>query len=139
MWSNFLQLVQLPLSCRSTFDHGSKGLTGGAFEKCLLDETLRKVAGYCSRNSDRKFEEAFATLNLIRSIFKNCAQTSSALLKAGPSLLQENAAAHLTSEHYEFSTPDCAHVVAVLTIIGEVIRSFDDPQTHPSYFRRFSR
>jgi len=29
---------------------------------------------------------------------------------------------------------DCVHVVAALTVIGEIIRSFDDPNSQPTYF-----
>ncbi|MFM9883541.1 MAG: hypothetical protein ACKVQT_10985 [Burkholderiales bacterium] len=43
-------------------------------------------------------------------------------------------AAHLSLEYYEFSILDCAHVVAAMTMIGEIIRSFDDPLTQSNYF-----
>jgi hypothetical protein len=46
----------------------------------------------------------------------------------------DHAAAHLSLDTYEFSTLDCVHVVAALTVIGEIIRSFDDSNSPPTYF-----
>src|SRR6185295_1390756 len=46
----------------------------------------------------------------------------------------DHAAAHLSLDSYEFSTLDCVHVVAALTVIGEIIRSFDDSNSPPTYF-----
>jgi hypothetical protein len=37
-------------------------------------------------------------------------------------------------DNYEFSTLDCVHVVAALTVIGEIVRSFDDPDSQPTDF-----
>jgi hypothetical protein len=138
----FSSVGTVTLSCRKAFDHGAKGLTGANFGK-NSDETLAKVAEYWSRNSGRSFEEAFAALDLLRSIFRDCAKTDTALLSAAAplgrriGLLKQHAdrsAAHLSLESYEFSTLDCAHVVAALTVIGEIIRSFDGPNAQPTYF-----
>jgi hypothetical protein len=138
----FSSLNTISLSCRKVFDHGAKGLTGANYGR-NSDETLAQVAKYWSGNSKRLFEEAFAGLNLLRSIFQDCAKTATLLLgEAAPlgrriGLLKQHAdrsAAHLSLEDYEFSTLDCAHVVAALTVIGEIIRSFDGPNAEPDYF-----
>ena len=73
----------------------------------------------------------------------DCAKTDTALFKATAplgrriGLLKQHAnreAAHLTLESYEFTLIDCAHVVAALTMIGEIVRSFDDPGSSATYF-----
>lgn len=142
MRSSSLQFGTVSLSCRKAFDHGANGLTGADFAKSS-DETLKKVAEYWSTKSGRSFQEALAALDLLRSIFWDCARTDKALLNAAVplgrriGLLKQHAdrsAAHLSLENYEFSTLDCAHVVAALTVIGEIIRSFDDPLAEPTYF-----
>jgi hypothetical protein len=138
----FSSIGTISLSCRKAFDHGASGLTGANFAK-NSDETLARVAEYWSANSGRSVEEAFTALNLLRSIFRDCAKKDTALLDASTplgcriALLKQYAnrsAAHLSLESYEFSTLDCAHVVAALTVLGEIIRSFDDPQEQPTYF-----
>jgi len=138
----FSAVATVSLSCRKAFDHGAKGLTGGNFAK-NRDKTLESVAEYWSNNSNRPFQEALAALHLLRLIFRDCAKTDTALLNfAAPlarriGLLKQHAdrsAAHLSLENYEFSILDCAHVVAALTVIGEIIRSFDGPNPEPTYF-----
>ncbi|MBI3915806.1 MAG: hypothetical protein HY322_02215 [Betaproteobacteria bacterium] len=130
------------LSCRKAFDHGANGLTGANFAK-NSDEMLERVAEYWSTRSSRRCEEALAALHLLRSIFRDCAKTDKALLSAAAPLgrrigllkqYADRSAAHLSMESYEFSIMDCVHVVAALTVIGEVIRSFDDPREQPTYF-----
>ena len=138
----FSSVSTVSLSCRKAFDHGARGLTGANFAK-NSDEALKRVAEYWCTNSNRSFQDALAALNLLRSIFQDCAKTDTALLKAAAplsrriGLLKQHAdrsAAHLSLESYEFSILDCAHVVAALTVIGEIISSFDDPQAQPTYF-----
>lgn len=130
------------LCCRKAFDHGAKGLTGSNFAK-NSDETLASIAEYWSRNSGRTLEDAFSALSLLRSVFRDCAKTDSDLLKGSTTLghrigllkqYADRSAAHLSLETYEFSILDCAHVVAALTVIGEIVRSFDGPDARPSYF-----
>ena len=107
------------------------------------DETLERVAAYWSKKSNRSLREALTALALLWSIFRDCAKTDTDLFKAAAplgrriGLLKQHAdrsAAHLSLEHYEFSILDCAHVVAALTVIGEIIRSFDSPHEQPTYF-----
>ena len=138
----FSSVSTVSLSCRKAFDHKGNGLTGRNFAK-ISDGTLERVAEYWSTNSNRPFQEALAALALLRSIFLVCAKTDKELFKAATplgrriGLLKQYAnrsAAHFSLESYEFSTLDCAHVVAALTLIGEIIRSFDHPQAQPKYF-----
>lgn len=138
----FFSIGTVALSCRKAFDHGRKGLTGANFAR-VSDETLTKVAEYWSQKSNRPIRDAFAALYLLRSVFQDCAKSETHLL-TGPASLgrrvallkqyADHAAAHLSLDNYEFSTLDCVHVVAALTVIGEIIRSFDDPESQPTYF-----
>lgn len=138
----FSSINTVSLSCRKAFDHAASGLTGASFAK-NSDETLKNVAEYWSKKSNRPIQEALAALCFLRSIFKDCAKPDTSLLDAAAplarriGLLKQHAnrsAAHLSLENYEFSTLDCAHVIAALTVIGEIIRSFDDSHTQPTYF-----
>lgn len=138
----FSSIGTLSLSCRKAFDHSASGLTGSSFAK-NSDENLMKLAEYWSAKSNRPVQEALAALVLLRSIFRDCAKTDTALFIAPAplgrriGLLKQYAnrsAAHLSLEGYEFCTIDCAHVVAALTMIGEIIRSFDDPLSQANYF-----
>ena len=138
----FSSIGTVSLCCRKAFDHEATGLTGANFAKAS-DEILQRVADRWSMNSNRSPEEALAALDLLRSVFRDCARTDTALLGAEAPLSRRigllkqyanRSAAHLSLEDYEFSTLDCAHVVAALTVIGEIIRSFDDPHTQRNYF-----
>lgn len=138
----FSSVGTVSLACRKAFDHKANGLTGANFAK-ISDETLERVAEYWSTTSSRSFQEALAALDLLRSIFRDCAKTDKDLFNAATplgrriGLLKQHAdrsAAHLSLESYEFSILDCAHVVAALTVIGEIIRSFDDPYGQSTYF-----
>lgn len=132
----------ISLCCRKAFDHAAKGLTGADFGK-ISDETLKMVAEYWSSSSSRPIQDAVAALNLLRSVFRDCAKTDRDLLDGATvlgrriGLLKQHAdrsAAHLSLDRYEFDVLDCAHVVAALTVFGEIIRSFDDSSTSPTYF-----
>ena len=138
----FSSVGTISLACRKAFDHGAKGFTGANFAK-NSDETLRRVAEYWSKKSNRSLQEALIALALLRSIFRDCAKTDVELFNAAAplgrriGLLKQHAdrsAAHLSLENYEFSILDCAHVIAALTMIGEIIRSFDSPHEQPTYF-----
>lgn len=138
----FSSLGTVSLACRNTFDHATAGLTGANFSKSS-DETLEKVAEYWATMSDKSAQEALAALHLLRLIFRDCARTHSELLNATAPLgrrigllkqYADRSAAHLSLENYEVSTLDCAHVVAALTVIGEIIRNFDDPSEQPTYY-----
>ena len=138
----FSSIGTVSLCCRKAFDHGAKGLTGANFGRSS-DETLQRVAEYWSTKSARSFQEAAAALDLLRSIIRDCAKTDTALFDAAAPLgrrigllkqYADRSAAHLSLESYEFSNLDCAHVVAALTVTGEIIRSFDDPLSQPTYF-----
>lgn len=138
----FSSINTITLCCRKAFDHAAIGLTGAAFAKSS-DETLCKVAEYWANSSVRSAHEANSALALLRSAFCTLSRTSSTLLAGTTTLgkriglLKQHAnrsAAHLTLENYEFSTLDCAHVVGALTLIGEIIRSFDDANAGSRYF-----
>jgi hypothetical protein len=130
----FSSINTITLSCRKAFDHAAKGLTGAAFGKAS-DTTIFQVAENWSSFANRPVDEALAALGLLRSLFQTCAQANSSLLKSKSTLCQrvgllkqhaDRSAAHLTSEPYEFSPIDCAHFVAAFTLMGEIIRSFDN-------------
>lgn len=138
----FSSINTITLSCRKAFDHAANGLTGAAFAKSS-NETLFKVAQYWANSSERPANEATSALALLCSTFRTCSHTSSKLLAGTTTLgkriglLKQHAdrsAAHLTLENYEFSLLDCAHVVGALTLIGEIIRSFDDATAGSQYF-----
>lgn len=138
----FSSIGTVALSCRKAFDRGAKGLTGASFAK-ISDETLAKVAEYWSKKSKRPVEDAFAALYLLRSVFRDCAKSETHLLTASAPLgrriallkqYADHSAAHLSLDNYEFSILDCVHVVAALTVIGEIVRSFDDPDSQPTDF-----
>jgi hypothetical protein len=138
----FSSVGTVSLACRKAFDHGAKGLTGSNFAK-NSDETLHGVADYWSRNSGRSLRDAFTALNLLRCVFQDYARTDRDLFDRGDplgrriGLLKQHAdrsAAHISLEHFEFSILDCAHVVSALTLIGEIIRTFDGPDARSAYF-----
>jgi len=138
----FSAVGTVSLACRKAFDHKPHVLTGANFAK-TTDKTLEMAAEYWSKQSSRSFQEALNALALLRSIFKDCAKTDAELFNATAplgrrvGLLKQHAnrsVAHLSLEDYEFSILDCAHVVAALTMIGEIIRSFDRPHEQPTYF-----
>ncbi|MCL4801046.1 MAG: hypothetical protein KJ025_15745 [Burkholderiales bacterium] len=129
------------LSCRKIFDHRA-GLTGASFAKSP-DVVVAKVAEHWATKSSRPLEDAMAALEFLRSIFRECAKADSTLLKESTALSRRigllkqyanRSAAHLSLEDYEFSLLDCAHLVAAMTVIGEIIRSFDDPMSQSDYF-----
>lgn len=130
----FSSINTITLCCRKAFDHAANGLTGAAFAKSS-DETLCKVAEYWANSSARSAHEANSALALLRTSSRLLAGTTTLGKRIG--LLKQHAdrsAAHLTLENYEFSTLDCAHVVGALTLIGEIIRSFDDASAGSQYF-----
>jgi len=138
----FSSIGTIALSCRKAFDHATTGLTGARFSK-VSDSTLTEVAEYWANNSGRPVEDAYAALYLLRSVFRDCAKNETQLLAAQAPLARriallkqyaDHAAAHLSLDYYEFSMLDCVHVVAALTMIGEIIRSFDDSNSQPTYF-----
>ena len=139
---SFSALGTVALACRKAFDHGANGLTGANFGK-TSDATLKEHSEYWAKNSKRPPQDAYAALHLLRSIFRDCAKTDAVLFKDAAPLGQrvgllkqyaDRAAAHLSFEDYAVSIPDCAHVVAALALIGEIIRSFDDSSSLPTYF-----
>jgi len=137
----FSSIGTIALSCRKAFDT-AKGLTGAKFSQ-LSDSTLTEVAEYWANSSGRPNQDAYAALDLLRSVFRDCAKGETQLMAAPAPLgrriallkqYADHAAAHLSLDTYEFSTLDCVHVVAALTVIGEIIRSFDDSNSPPTYF-----
>ena len=138
----FSSICTVSLSCRKAFDHKARGLTGARFAK-NSDQSLTDLAEYWAKKSNRPVDHALAALYLLRSVFLDCAKSETHLLTANIplghriALLKQyvnRSAAHLSLDNYEFSTLDCVHVVAALTVIGEIIRSFDDPDSPATYF-----
>ncbi|MFA5939702.1 MAG: hypothetical protein WC809_10150 [Sinimarinibacterium sp.] len=117
-------------------------MTGATFAKAS-DETLAEVAAYWSDRAGRSFDDARKALSFLRATFRCLSQSPTALFN-GASLLgsrvgllkqhADRVAAHLSLEPYEFSLLDCAHVVAALVILGEIVVSFDDPRRGTEYF-----
>ena len=137
----FSSLNTITLSCRKIFDH-ARGLTGANFSK-NKDATLQNVAEYWANKSNNSLQDALQALKFLQSIFAESAKDESFLLDSTYllccriGLLKQHAnrfAAHLSLDDYEFDIFDCAHVVTAITIIGEVIRSFDEPKLGSTYF-----
>lgn len=142
----FSSINTISLACRKVFDHKPNGpnLTGSSFAK-TSDETLKEVAAFWSERSSRSEEEAITALLLLRDLFSDCSKNESQLLDVSKSstlgrrigVLKQHAnreAAHLSLEYYEFEIRDCAHVVAALCHLGEIVRSFDRPDANPDYY-----
>ena len=138
----FSSIGTISLACRKVFDHATTGLTGASFSKCSK-ENLEKVAQYWASKSNRSIQDALSALQFLQLIFRDCARTHSDLLSSTAPLSRrigllkqyaDRSAAHLSMENYEWSPLDCAHVVAALAVIGEIIRGFDDPSEQPTYY-----
>ena len=138
----YTSISTLSLCCRKAFDHRATGLTGASFGKSS-DDVLGQVGEYWATTSNRPVADAVAALSFLRTIFRDCAKPESALLRDPAPLSRRlgllkqyanRSAAHLSLETYEFTVLDCAHVVAATTMIGEIIRSFDDPTSDLGYF-----
>lgn len=141
-WIRYSSRDSLSLACRSVFDDAKTGLTGGKFGK-ISDATLEHVATYWSEGSGESVNDARAALVLLRKVFRACSAGNATLLRGTSTLgkriglLKQHAdrtAAHLTLENFEFSIADCAHVVGALTLIGEIIRTFDAAREGREYF-----
>ena len=140
---NHSSLNNISLACRKVFDHAGKGsLTGGVFAK-TNDETLKQHAEYWADLSGNSFEDSYKALIFLRSFFRRCAKSNSDLLKQKTTLGRrialikqhaDSAASHFSLEDYEFTIVDVAHLVASLSLVGEIIRSFDNPDLSSSYF-----
>jgi hypothetical protein len=142
---NFSSLSTIALCTRKAFDHdGGKGanLTGRGFAR-TSDQVLEAHAAYWAKQADRPIEDALSALLLLRRLFDDCSKTDTALLTGESSLgkriglLKQYAdrnAAHLSFDDYAVSPLDCAHVVATLVLVGEVIRSFDDSTQPQRYY-----
>jgi hypothetical protein len=140
----FSSLGTISLACRKAFDHKQGGLTGHTFAGSS-NQTLLAVAEYWAKKSRRPPEDALAALSLLRIAFADCAKTDTDLFNGTSTLgrrigllkqYADRSAAHLSLGTYEFSIIDCAHVIAVLVLVGEIIRSFDGPVEDREYFDR---
>ena len=132
----------MSLVCRKVFDQKARGLTGANFAKSS-DVTLKKVAKHWCQQSSKSQKEALAALNYLRIIFRDCAKGQNQLLAQDDmlrrriGLIKQHAdrrAAHISLDSFAFTVLDCAHVVAAIVVIGEIIRSFDGPSPNPNYF-----
>lgn len=141
-WMRFSAINTITLCCRMVFDNATGSMTGSVFAKSS-DVILEGVAEYWAKRAARPQAEAMSAIALLRDVFRECAKSNGALLDGATTLgkriglLKQHAdrsAAHISLENYEFSIIDCAHVVGALTIIGEIIRTFDDPEAGPNHF-----
>jgi hypothetical protein len=140
--TEFSSINTVSLVCRKLFDQKVKGLTGANFAKSS-DETLKKVAKHWCQQSGKSQKEALAALNFLKIIFRDCAKGQNQLLAQDDmlrrriGLIKQHAdrrAAHISLDSFAFTVLDCAHVVAAIVVIGEIIRSFDGPSPNPNYF-----
>jgi len=142
-YSEFSDLNTLTLACRKIFDSSVKpDLTGANFAK-TPDAILTEHAKYWSKDSSHSEEDALTALQFLRRFFAECSKTDTDLLQSN-GLLQKRigllkqhanrAAAHLSLEDYALDIVDLAHFTAACTVVGEIIRSFDNPNLGPSYF-----
>jgi hypothetical protein len=63
----------IALSCRQAFFDATTDLTGPKFSR-LSDSTLTEVAEYWANSSGRPSQDAYAALDLLRSVFRDCAK-----------------------------------------------------------------
>lgn len=142
-YSEFSDLNTLTLSCRKIFDHSvSTSLTGANFAK-VSDAHLQTHAEYWAKCSSKDVDEALTALRFLRRFFKECSKPDSQLLH-GKTLLQkrigllkqhaDRAAAHLSLEDYALKLLDAAHFTAAVSLVGEIVRSFDSPFLGDDYF-----
>ena len=142
-YSEFSDLNTLTLACRKMFDHAAKpDLTGANFAK-LPDQALSEHAKYWASYSHKSMEDCLSALLFLRKFFTEYSKTDSALLQKDGSLHKriglmkqhaDRAAAHLSLQDYALDIKDLAHFTAAATIVGEIIRSFDNPCTSDQYF-----
>lgn len=141
---DFSAMNTLTLACRNVFDHDPSGLTGAYFSK-ISDELLIEHAQYWASSANKLESDAVSALLLIREFFKRCSMQSNRLLEANSSLqmriglLKQHAdrsAAHLSLENYEIHLLDLVHFTASICLVGEIIRTFDDPVVNSEYFNK---
>lgn len=144
IYSEFSALNTLTLSCRQLFDNASKpDLTGANFSR-TSDSTLSDHAEYWAKNSYHTAEECFVALKFLRRFFSECSKSETELLRSDGQLQKRiglliqhanRTAAHLSLEDYSLDIIDLAHFTAACTIVGEIIRSFDNPNLGQNYFK----
>jgi hypothetical protein len=142
-YSEFSDLNTLTLSCRKLFDNATKpDLTGANFSR-TSDATLSQHAEYWAKSSGHPAEECFAALNFLRRFFSECSRSETELLRSDGQLQKRiglliqhanRTAAHLSLEDYSLDIIDLAHFTAACTVVGEIVRSFDNPNLGPNYF-----
>ncbi|MEH6493048.1 hypothetical protein [Halopseudomonas sp.] len=140
---NRSSLNNISLACRKVFDHGIKGSLTGAFFAKTKDIVLEQHADYWSKSSGKSFDEALQALRFLRSFFGVCSKSSSNLLLEESPLCKrigflkqyaDRAASHLSLDSYEVDVVDVFHVVASLTLVAEIIRSFDRSCVESSFY-----
>lgn len=142
-YSQFSDLNTLTLSCRKLFDNASKpDLTGANFAK-TSDATLAEHAEYWSKRTAHSEEDALTALKFLRRFFSECSKTDTELLQSNGQLQKRigllkqhanRAAAHLSLDDYALDIVDLAHFTAACVVVGEIVRSFDNPNIGPDYF-----
>lgn len=140
---NQSSLISLALACRKVFDHGkNQALTGANFSK-QDNLTLSRHAEYWSNLSHCPPEDALQALHLMSCFFRACSKHHSDLLEGESTLgkriglikqYADRSAAHITLQDYSVGVLDLAHVVAAITLVGEIIRSFDRSDDPPDYY-----
>jgi hypothetical protein len=147
-YSEFSDLNTLTLACRKVFDHSVKtDLTGANFGK-TSDGVITEHARYWADRSGKPEDDCTNALLFLREFFGEYSKTDNVLLKHDGYLHKrigllkqhaDRAAAHLSLENYSLDILDVAHFTAAVTIIGEVIRSFDSPSLGDEYFNNVDK
>ena len=51
----------------------------------------------------------------------------------------DHAAAHISLDNYSLDINDLAHFTAAVVVVGEIVRSFDNPVLGPDYFNQLDK
>jgi hypothetical protein len=138
----FSSLNTITLACRKIFDHSTDKMSGKNFVN-WSDQAMNGLAEHWSSSSGRTLQDAEKALVFLQTIFRDLSKHSKQLLSSEETLGRRiglliqhanRSAAHLSLESYEFDIFDCAHVVAALVMIAEIIRSFHASQEQPDFF-----
>lgn len=123
------------LCVRAIYDHAKGTLTARAVRDASPDVEDRVTKFWAERNS-REEKQARAAFKFLREHFArsaipiSSAPNSECVLARRVALLKAYAdreGAHISVQHYEFTTVDLAHVVTATALVGAVIHHFDFP------------
>lgn len=137
----YSSIASVALACRQVFDH-TDPLSGGRFGGAS-DQLLGDVASYWANDDNQRRADALSALLFLRLVFRMHSKTDKDLINSPTplgkriGLLKQYAhriAAHMTLEDYSFSLVDVSHVMAVMTLLGAIVASFDAIDKSHDYF-----